>query len=55
MYPFLLNLWVAGRITEEKLREYAGYGFITEDEVNLIIATPKMEDDQIEATTQSAE
>jgi hypothetical protein len=42
MYSFILSMYVAGKITEAKVREYQAKGFITEDEANLIIATPKI-------------
>lgn len=41
MYDFLLNLWVSGRVTEQQIQSYADYGFITQEQADKIIATPK--------------
>lgn len=41
MYPFILNMWVAGKIKETKVNEYVAKGFITQEEANLILATPQ--------------
>jgi hypothetical protein len=42
MYNFILSMWVARKITETKVREYAAKGFITTQEADLIIATPQI-------------
>lgn len=41
MYQFLLNCWVYGKVTEAQLNNYAAKGFITQQEANQIIATPR--------------
>jgi hypothetical protein len=42
MYGFILSMYVAGKIPDTKVREYQTKGLITENEANLIIATPKI-------------
>ena len=42
-YNFILSMWVAGTITEEKVRSYAPR-FITAEQVDMILATPRKED-----------
>jgi hypothetical protein len=34
-------MWVAGKIDETKITSYVQKGFITQDEANLIMATPQ--------------
>jgi hypothetical protein len=41
MYSFILNMWVFGKITETQVNSYAAKGFITQEEANQILATPK--------------
>ena len=41
-YNFILSMWVAGTITEEKVRSYAPR-FITAEQAELILATPRKE------------
>lgn len=41
MYPFILNMWVFGKITEIQVNSYAVKGFITRQEAQQILATPK--------------
>jgi hypothetical protein len=40
MYQFLLNMWIMGRIDETYLSVQVLKGRITEDENNMILATP---------------
>lgn len=40
-YGFLLNMWVFGKLDEEGLSAYVPK-FITEEEKNQIMATPKV-------------
>lgn len=40
MYSFILSMWVAGKLSEAKVRSYSPI-FLTTEEVNLILATPK--------------
>lgn len=39
-YNFILSMWVAGTIDEEKVRAYAPK-FITAEQAELILATPQ--------------
>jgi len=45
-YNFLLSMWVAKSITAEKLQTYVPK-YITQEQCNLILATPQMTDEQI--------
>jgi hypothetical protein len=40
-YPFLLNMWVMSRVTETQINSYVVKGFITQEEANMILATPQ--------------
>lgn len=41
MYQFLLNMWIMGRIDEEYLNKVTALGRITEEERDMILATPQ--------------
>lgn len=41
MYGFILNMWIMGRVTEQKVRSYVPT-FITQEECNMILATPQI-------------
>lgn len=41
MYQFLLNLWVMNRITETNIQNAVAKGFITQEQADTILATPK--------------
>lgn len=41
-YNFILSMWVAGTINEEKVQAYAPK-FITNEQAELILATPRKE------------
>ena len=41
-YNFILSMWVAGTINEEKVRAYAPK-FITNEQAELILVTPRKE------------
>lgn len=41
MYQFILNMWIMKRIDENKVRSYVPL-FISEEEANMILATPKI-------------
>lgn len=41
MYGFILNMWVMRRVTEQKVRSYVPI-FITQEECNMILATPQI-------------
>jgi len=45
-YPFLLNMWVTRQITEAKLRSYSPF-YLTQTELDTILATPQMTDAQL--------
>jgi hypothetical protein len=42
MYQFILNMWIMGKITEEKVNSYVAKGFITQEQANMILATPQL-------------
>ena len=39
MYSFILSMWVAGKLSEAKVRSYSPL-FLTAGEVDLILASP---------------
>lgn len=41
MYQFLLNMWIVGKIDEEYLEKAVAKGRITEEEKEMILATPQ--------------
>ena len=41
MYNFILNMWVMRKIDEEKVYSYVSKKYITDEEANMIIATPQ--------------
>ena len=42
MYQFLLNMWMMGRVDETYLQKQVTKGRITQEEYDMIIATPKL-------------
>lgn len=42
MYQFLLNLWIQGRITTDRLQAAVSKAYITQAEADMILATPQM-------------
>ena len=42
MYQFLLNMWIMRRVDESYLQEQVLKGRITQDEYNMIVATPQI-------------
>lgn len=42
MYQFLLNMWIMGKIDESYLDIQVKKGRITEEEKDMIIATPQL-------------
>ena len=42
MYGFILSMWVARRIDEEYLTKASALGRITEEEKQIILATPQI-------------
>lgn len=41
MYSFILSMWVAGKLSEAKVRSYSPL-FLTAGEVDLILTTPRL-------------
>lgn len=41
MYQFLLNMWIVGKIDEAYLTKAVAKGRITEEEKEMILATPQ--------------
>jgi len=42
VYPFLLNMWIMKRIDENYLTNMVALGRITEEEKQMILATPQV-------------
>lgn len=42
MYGFLLNMWIMNRIDEAYLEAQVGFGRITDEEKDMILATPQL-------------
>jgi len=42
MYQFLLNMWIMRRVDESYLQGQVLKGRITQDEYNMIVATPQI-------------
>ena len=42
VYQFLLNMWIMRRIDEEYLKGQVARGHITQEEYEMIIATPQL-------------
>lgn len=40
MYGFILNMWIMGRVTEQKVYSYVSK-FLTKEEADMIVATPQ--------------
>lgn len=41
MYGFILNVWIMGRLTEQKVKSYVPL-YITQKECDMILATPQL-------------
>jgi hypothetical protein len=41
MYGFILNMWVMKRIEETHVQAYVTKGYITQEEAEMILATPQ--------------
>jgi hypothetical protein len=41
MYQFILNMWVFGNITEDQVNSYVSKRFISKEQSQQILATPK--------------
>jgi hypothetical protein len=42
MYNFILNMWIMRKIDEAKVQIYVVKGYITQEEANIILATPQV-------------
>lgn len=42
MYKFLLNMWIMRKVDEAYLQAQVAKGRITQEEYNMIIATPQL-------------
>ena len=42
MYQFILNMWIMRKANEEYVRACATKGYITQQEADIILATPQM-------------
>ena len=51
-YDFLLNMWVTKQITEAVLRSFSPF-YITQIELDTILATPQMTDAQLAMLAQA--
>lgn len=43
MYNFILNMWIMGRYSETQIQAAVSKGYITQQEANMILATPQAE------------
>ena len=41
MYQFILNMWILYKVTEEQVQGFVLKGYITQNECNMILATPQ--------------
>lgn len=42
MYNFILNMWIMRKIDEAKVQSYVVKSYITQEEANIILATPQI-------------
>lgn len=42
MYNFILNMWIMRKIDEPKVQSYVVKAYITQEEANIILATPQI-------------
>ncbi|MFZ5688690.1 MAG: hypothetical protein ACOY9Y_11045 [Bacillota bacterium] len=42
MYQFLLNMWIMKKITAQQVQNAVNKGYITQQEADIILATPQM-------------
>ena len=42
MYQFILNMWILGKINEAKVQSYVTKSYITQEEADMILATPQI-------------
>lgn len=40
MYAFILNMWIMGRVTEQKVYSYVPR-FLTKEEADMIVTSPR--------------
>lgn len=43
MYAFLLNMWVMNKVSEKDLQSQVLRGRITQEEYDMIVATPQLD------------
>lgn len=43
MYNFILNMWIMKKIDGTKVQSYVTKGYISQDEANMILATPQVQ------------
>ena len=41
MYAYLLNMWIMGRLTETQVQNAVTKAYISQEEADMILATPK--------------
>jgi hypothetical protein len=42
MYGFIANMWIMGKIDETKVQSYVTKGYISQEEADMILATPQV-------------
>jgi len=42
MYQYLLNMWIMGKLTETQVQNAVTKGYITQEQADMILATPKL-------------
>lgn len=42
MYNFILNMWIMKRLSVEQVQMYVTKGFVSQEEANMILATPQV-------------
>ncbi|BDG48760.1 XkdX family protein [Parageobacillus sp. KH3-4] len=42
MYQFILNQWILGKYTETQVQNAVAKGYITQEQADTILATPKI-------------
>ena len=52
MYNFILNMWIMRKIDEPKVQSYVVKAYITQEEANIILATPQVPAAQLDIYAQ---
>lgn len=42
MYAFILNMWIMRKIDEAKVQSYVVKSYISQEEANIVLATPQV-------------